>query len=310
VRGRLARRAGGTALGLLADRVLGEPPAELHPVAGFGQLMSTVERGLYRDATGPGAVFAAAGMSLGLAAGRMARSTALGVAVSAAGRMLRQEALAIECRLGQGDLDGARTRLHSLCGRDPRELDHSGMAAAVIESLAENTVDAVVAPALWATALGAPGALGYRAVNTMDAMVGHHSPRYERFGSSAARLDDAANFVPARVTAALVAGVRPREAAAVGRVVRRDAPAHPSPNAGVAEAAFAAALGLELGGTLRYGDRVEDRPHLGDGPRPLPADIGRAVRLADQVELALVGLLALVAVIPFWRRLSRSGQEK
>jgi len=297
VRGRLARRAGGTALGLLADRVLGEPPAELHPVAGFGQLMSTVERGLYRDAIGPGAVFAATGLSLGLAAGRMARSTALGVAVSTAGRMLRREALAIEDRLVQGDLDGARTRLHSLCGRDPRELDHSGMAAAVIESLAENTVDAVVAPAVWATALGAPGALGYRAVNTMDAMVGHHTSRYERFGRSAARLDDAANLVPARLTAALVAAVRPRRAAVVGRVVRRDAPAHPSPNAGVAEAAFAAVLGLELGGSLRYGDRVEDRPRLGGGARPDPTDIGRAVRLGDQVELALVAFLALASLL-------------
>ena len=296
VRGWIARRAGGAAVGLLADRVLGEPPPELHPVAGFGQLMGTVERGLYRDAVGPGAVFAATGLGLGLVAGRVAHSTALGVAMSAAGRMLRQEARVIEGRLGHGDLDGARTRLHSLCGRDSRELDHSGMAAAVIESLAENTVDAVVAPALWATALGAPGALGYRAINTMDAMVGHHSPRYERFGSKAARLDDAANFVPARVTAALVAAVCTRRAVAVGRAVRRDAPAHPSPNAGVAEAAFAAALGVELGGPLRYGDRVEDRPRLGDGPRPGPADITRAVRLADQVELALVGLLALASL--------------
>jgi len=302
VRGRIARRAGGAAAGLLADRVFGEPPAELHPVAGFGQLMSTVERGLYRDSIGPGAVFVATGLGLGLVAGRVARSTALGVAVSAAGRMLRQEALAIGGRLRQGDLDGARTRLHSLCGRDSRELDHSGMAAAVIESLAENTVDAVVAPAVWATALGGPGALGYRAINTMDAMVGHHSARYERFGKSAARLDDVANFVPARVTAALVAGVRPRRAVAVGRAVRRDAPAHPSPNAGVAEAAYAAALGLELGGTVRYGDRVEDRPRLGDGPRPHPADIGRAVRLAEQVELALVALLALTAVASLFPR--------
>ncbi|MGH8983148.1 MAG: CobD/CbiB family cobalamin biosynthesis protein, partial [Acidimicrobiia bacterium] len=169
-------------MGLLADRVLGEPPAELHPVAGFGRLMGTIERGLYRDDTGAGAAFAAAGLALGLVAGRMTRSTSVGVAVSAAGRMLRQEALDIERLLGQGDLDGARARLASLCGRDPSALDDSGVAAAVIESVAENTVDAVVAPAFWGIALGAPGALGYRAINTMDAMVGHHGPRYERFG--------------------------------------------------------------------------------------------------------------------------------
>jgi adenosylcobinamide-phosphate synthase len=294
-------------VGLLADRVLGEPPPELHPVAGFGRLMATVERGLYRDRAGAGAVFAATGLALGLVAGRMTRSTAVGVSVSAAGRMLRREALEIERLLAHDELDAARTRLASLCGRDPSGLDDSGVAAAVIESVAENTVDAVVAPALWGTALGAPGAFGYRAINTMDAMVGHHGPRYERFGSSAARLDDAANFVPARVTAALVAAACPRRAVAVGRVVRRDAPAHPSPNAGVAEAAYAAALGLELGGTLQYGDRVEDRPLLGDGPRPRPADIGRAVRLAEQVELALVALLALTALASL---LPRSRGEK
>ncbi|MGH9031515.1 MAG: CobD/CbiB family cobalamin biosynthesis protein, partial [Acidimicrobiia bacterium] len=234
----------------------------------------------------------------------------LGVAVSAAGRMLRREAVGIEQLLERGELGPSRTRLQALCGRDPSALDDSGVAAGVIESLAENTVDAVVAPAVWGTALGAPGALGYRAINTMDAMVGHRDSRYERFGFGAARLDDAANFVPARLTAALVATVRPRQAALVGRAVRRDAPAHPSPNAGLAEAAFAAALGVELGGPLRYGERVEDRPRLGDGPRPVPADIGRAVRLADKVELALVALLALAAVVPFWRRFPRSGQEK
>jgi adenosylcobinamide-phosphate synthase len=305
---RLFRRSGGTALGLLADRALGEPPTLLHPVAGFGQLMGTVERGLYCDAGPPGAVFAATGLAVGVVAGRMAGSTPLSVAVSAGGRMLRQEALGIERLLVRGELAAARTRLRALCGRDASALDETSVAAAVIESLAENTVDAVVAPALWAASLGAPGALGYRAINTMDAMVGHRGPRYERFGRSAARLDDAANFVPARVTAALVAAVCPRRAVAVARAVRRDAPAHPSPNAGVAETAFAAALALELGGTLRYGDRVERRPRLGDGPRPRPADIGRAVRLADQVELALVVLLALGATLSFWHHTSRPRQ--
>ncbi|HEX4866827.1 MAG TPA: cobalamin biosynthesis protein [Acidimicrobiales bacterium] len=117
------------------------------------------------------------------------------------------------------------------------------------ESVAENTVDAVVAPALWAGLGGAAGALGYRAVNTMDAMVGHRSERYRRFGTPAARLDDAANWLPARVTA----------------------PAHPSPNAGVAEAAFAAALGVRLGGRSQYEERIEDRPRLGRG-RPVRRD--------------------------------------
>ena len=128
-------------------------------------------------------------------------------------------------------------------------------------------------------------------------MVGHHSPRYERFGWCSARIDDAAAFVPARVTAALVCAVRPSRAAAVRNAVRADAPEHPSPNAGVAEAAFAAALDLELGGTVRYAERVEHRPRLGAGARPGPADIERAAQLADRVELALVASLAVLGLV-------------
>jgi adenosylcobinamide-phosphate synthase len=193
----------------------------------------------------------------------------------------------------------------ALVGRDPSELDQSGLAAAVIESLGENTVDAVVAPALWAVAGGAAGAATYRALNTMDAMVGHRSDRYERYGWASARLDDAANYVPARVTAALVALVRPRRASHVLHAVREQAPAHPSPNAGVAEAAFAAALAVELGGTLRYGDRVEHRPRLGAGPRPRVSDIDRAIALASQVELALAAILGGLALSGFRTRSRR-----
>ena len=301
----LARRARGAAIGLLADRVLGEPPARSHPVAGLGSLLTSVERGIYRDSPGRGAVYAAGGVAVGVTAGAVAGSTAVAVAIGTAGRMLRREAAAIEQLLEQSELETARRRLSSLCGRDPSELDTSGVAAAVIESVAENTVDAVVAPALWGAALGAPGAFGYRAVNTMDAMVGHRTARYEQFGRYAARLDDAANLVPARVTAALVVAVCPARAAAIVRCVRRDAPAHPSPNAGVAESAFAAALDLELGGPLRYGDRIEHRPRLGRGPRPVPRDIGRAVRLASRLDAALLVLLLLPTLAVATRRRRR-----
>ena len=170
-------------------------------------------------------------------------------------------------------------------------LDEPELVRAVVESVAENTVDAVVAPALWAAVLGGAGALGYRAVNTLDAMVGHRSDRYQQYGWASARLDDAANWLPARATAALVAAVRPHAAADVWRTVRRDAPAHPSPNAGVAEAAFAAALGIQLGGTNRYGDRVEHRAPLGRGRPPDRHDIHHAVRLSRHVSLALAAAL-------------------
>ena len=215
------------------------------------------------------------------------------VEVQVAGRALADTANQIAAALDAGDLDHARAALPGLVGRDPSGLDEKEIARAVVESVAENTVDAIVAPALWAAVAGGPGALGYRAVNTLDAMVGHRNPRYQRYGWASARLDDLAAWVPARAVAGLVMAVRPGAAAQVWAAVRRDAPAHPSPNAGVAEAAFAGALGLRLGGTNRYGDRVELRPPLGEGRPPERGDIAAAVRLSRDVSLALAaGLVA------------------
>jgi adenosylcobinamide-phosphate synthase len=298
----VSRRLLGAAAGLVADRCWGEPPAPVHPVAQFGRLMTRVEDAVYADDRASGAVYASVGLAAALAAGVAAGSTALGVAVSASGRALRQTARDVAADLAAGDLDAARASLPALAGRDPAALDPSGVAAAVVESVAENTVDAVVAPALFGAALGAPGVAAHRAVNTLDAMVGHRSRRYRRFGWAGARLDDVAAFVPARVTVALVGACRPGRAAAVLGAVRRDAPAHPSPNAGVAEAAFAGALGLELGGPTRYASHLEDRPRLGAGPRPGVDDIARAARLADEVELLLVGLLAAAGLGARFRR--------
>lgn len=292
----LARRARLVALGLLLDRALGEPPDHVHPVAAFGSLMQRVERAVYADDRGAGCAYTATGVAVGAAAGLLARTPTIAVATTSAGRELRLAAARVRDELRAGDVPRARALLPALVGRDPAALDTSGVAAAVVESLAENSVDAVVAPAFWGVACGAPGTGAYRAVNTMDAMVGHRSPRYTRFGWSAARLDDLANFVPARLTALLVAVVRPRRARHVARAVLTQAGAHPSPNAGVAEAAFAGALGVELGGTLRYGERVEDRPRLGAGPRPQAADIDRAIALTSHVELALVALLGAWSV--------------
>jgi adenosylcobinamide-phosphate synthase len=278
------------ALGILADRVLGEPPTPVHPVAAFGTAMGAVEARLHRDSRVAGVVHAAVGLGLGLAAGRAVRSTAVATYVAVAGGMLASTAGAIDDALRDGELERARALLPALVGRDPSDLDEGEIARAVVESVAENTVDAVVAPALWAAVGGAPAVLAHRAVNTMDAMVGHRSPRYERYGWASARLDDAMAWVPARMTAALVAAVRPSSAATVWRTVRRDAPAHPSPNSGVAEAAFAAALGVRLGGMVRYGERVEDRPRLGDGRPVTAADISRAVTLSRDVSLATAAL--------------------
>lgn len=140
------------------------------------------------------------------------------------------------------------------------------------------------------------GAAAYRAINTMDAMVCHRSTRYQRFGWAAARIDDLANLLPARLFALLVAAQVPGRAATVVCTVRRDARAHPSPNAGVAEAAMAGALGRELGGPLRYGERAEVRPRLGRGPRPDVSDVARTVALVDRAERSLVALLLTIGL--------------
>ena len=259
------RARSGAAAGLALDRLLPEPPGAVHPVVLFGFVMTGLERRIHRDAKGAGLVHALAGLALGLAAGAAVRSTALATSSAVAGRALGRAAGDVGRTLGDGDLERARALLPSLVGRDPAGLGPDEIARAVVESVAENTVDAVVAPAFWGAVAGAPGALGYRAVNTLDSMVGHRSPRYANYGWASARLDDALAWVPARLTAALVALVRPRSARPVWVAVRDQAPGAPVPNAGVAEAAFAAALGVRLGGANRYGDRVEVRAALGTG---------------------------------------------
>jgi adenosylcobinamide-phosphate synthase len=293
------------AAGMAADRLLGEPPSPVHPVALFGRLMGAVEGRLYSDRRAAGTIHAVAGLVVGIVSGVVLPSTLVATYLAVAGRALGRAAGEVGAALDGNDLDRARLLLPSLVGRDPSGLDAGELVRSVVESVAENTVDAVIGPALWAAVAAAPGALGYRAVNTLDAMVGHRSARYQRYGWASARIDDGAGWVPARVTALLVMLVRPGAAGEVFRAVREDAPAHPSPNAGVAEAAFAAALGVRLGGTNRYGDRIEERPFLGRGRAPALGDIARAVRLADDVSAALAGLLLLGGILS--NRLRRAG---
>ncbi len=316
--------APGVLAGLALDRILGDPPDPLHPVAWFGSLMARREQMAWRDSRVGGAAHAASGAALGagtggalLALGRslpwgQSVATAVMVAIVVGGRSLDRAAAAVRAALDDDDVVEARRLLPGLVGRDPSSLDSAEVARAVVESVAENTVDAVIAPAVWATVAGPAGAGAYRALNTLDAMVGHRSDRYCRFGWASARADDIANLVPARLGALLVALVRPRRAGAVWAAVRRDAPAHPSPNAGIIEAAFAAALDLRLGGTNIYDDRAEARGVLGNGAPPSSADIDRARALARDVTVALaVGLGALGAGLGGVRAgLSTRGQSQ
>ncbi|MDQ7992067.1 MAG: cobalamin biosynthesis protein [Propionicimonas sp.] len=302
----------GLALGWAADRLLGDP-ARYHPVAGFGRLATALEQQVYADDRRSGVVFAASlaggAAGLGWVLQRACRGNAAAtVAVTAVatwtvlgGRSLSREADAISDCLSAGDLDAARALLPRLVSRDPAGLDADQVARATLESVAENTSDAVVAPLLWGAVAGVPGLLAYRAVNTLDAMVGYRNRRYRNFGWAAARADDVANWLPARLTGALAAiaaptvGGRPGDATAA---VTGQAAAHPSPNGGVVEAAFAGALGVTLGGTNTYDGVVEDRGELGDGPAPSPKDLERGVRLARVVSAAAVA----VAVGLAWRK--------
>ncbi len=280
----------GLGLGYAADRLLGDP-ARWHPVAGFGRTAGLLERVLYADRRGPGVAHVVALVG---GAALLGARTPVAVATWAVlgGRSLDREAAAVQRLLHDGDLPGARLRLTHLVGRDTTALDEAGVARAVIESVAENTSDAVVAPLVWGALLGTPGLLAYRAANTLDAMVGHRSPRYERFGWAAARLDDVLNLPGSRLTAAL-AVLLGEDRTAAWATWRRDAPGHPSPNAGPVEAAFAGALGVRLGGVNAYAGRLEDRHVLGDGRAPDAHDITRARRLASRV-----GVGALVAIAP------------
>ncbi|HTX83252.1 MAG TPA: cobalamin biosynthesis protein [Streptosporangiaceae bacterium] len=302
--------AGGLVAGVIADALLGDP-ARRHPVGLFGQAVTGLERRVYADNRCHGAAFTGASVLLALApaaaalrltrrnaAGRLAVAATATWAVTGA-RSLAMEAARIQRLLAAGDLPAARQFLPHLCGRDPAELDWTGIARAVVESVAENTSDAIVAPLLWGALTGPAGLTGYRAVNTIDAMVGHHSPRYERFGWASARLDDLANWAPAQVTALLAGVCSP----AVGgnpvvtwQTARSFGPAHPSPNAGWCEAAFAGALGVQLGGTLSYAGRTEHRPILGAGPPPGPTDIARAIRLSRAITTVMTPLAAAVAL--------------
>lgn len=303
-------RAVGVLIGCLLDVVFGDPKRG-HPVALFGRAAAKLEQITYRDGRVAGAVHVgllvgAVGL-LGAALQRLpgrcwpVAATATATWAALGGTSLARTGRQISDLLERDDVEAARRLLPSLCGRDPAQLGGPGLTRAALESVAENTADAQVVPLLWAASSGVPAVLGYRAINTLDSMIGYRSPRYLRFGWAAARLDDWANYVGARATAVLVVicapvvGGSPRGAV---RAWRRDAARHPSPNAGVVEAAFAGALDVRLGGPTRYHHELQIRPTLGDGRSPKVADLRRAVVLSRVVQAGA----AVLAVMLVYRR--------
>ncbi len=332
-------RAVGLLAGAALDAALADP-ARMHPVAAFGTVANHTEQVLYRDSRAAGLAYTCAlaggtvaasalvrsgvtrvGRRLGCQGATSAALTAAATWTVLGGTSLRRHGRRLGGELVRGDLAAARSRLPSLCGRDPAVLDCAGLSRAGVESLAENTSDAVVGPLVWGALGGVPGLLGYRAINTLDALVGYRSTRHARFGWASARLDDLANLLPARVAGLLACVCAP----VVGGssvdaywVMRRDGRSHPSPNAGQVEAAFAGALGLRLGGTLRYHHGVEHRPVMGYGRPAVPADLERAAVLSAAVSACALVLSAGVAAAtarsaPAWtsaRRRRRNRQDR
>ncbi|MGH3899106.1 MAG: cobalamin biosynthesis protein [Pseudonocardiaceae bacterium] len=304
-------RAVGLLLGVAADAVFGDPRRH-HPVAAFGQLAATAERACYAEHRFAGLVYTGALVGgVAVAGGLLEQAgrgravvqvagTAVATWITLGGASLAEEGAAMARALDAGDLDAARARLPHLCGRDPDDLDLAGVARASVESIAENTSDAVVAPLIWGAVAGVPGLLAYRAVNTLDAMVGYRSPRYRRFGWAAAKLDDLANLLPSRAAAGLTTLCAPvvgGSARGAWQVWQRDAPAHPSPNAGQVEAAFAGALEVRLGGRTVYPHGTEQRPVLGQGRTPDAGDLTRGVELSRVIGMVAAVLCAVLAVV-------------
>ncbi len=305
-------RSAGIAIGVVADAVFGDPGSG-HPVALFGSGAAALERRSYSDDRVAGVVHTAGLLTAVAVAGVLAervggrRGALREGACLAAATFVALGGTSL-CRTGEqmvgllqtGDIDGARRLLPSLCGRDPAVLDAAGLTRAALESIAENTSDAQVSPLVWAAVGGTPAVLVYRAANTLDAMIGNRSPRYARFGWAAARFDDLANLLGARMTGVLVALCAPvvgGSPVAALRVWRRDARRHPSPNAGVAEASFAGALGVRLGGPTQYAHELEIRPTLGDGRPPEVDDLARAVRLSRAVQMVAAVASVLLAAV-------------
>lgn len=309
-------------LALLIERALGYSPrlvaAVGHPVMWFGFVIDYFETRLNTDARTAsqrrtaGVVALAALLLLALvvsvAVQQVTRAIPGGIileiliatpflAQKELGRSVEAVAHALRTSLAAG-----RDAVSHIVGRDPQALDEAGVARAAIETLAESTSDGVVAPWFWLVLLGLPGIVLYKAINTADSMIGHMNERYRDYGWSAAKLDDLANWIPARLTAVLITAacfITPHASPSKAwAVARRDARKHASPNSGWPEASFAGALGFRLGGPRSYAGDVVNLPSFGDGKSDLVAsDILRALVLYRSTLNILLALSVIIALL-------------
>jgi adenosylcobinamide-phosphate synthase len=290
----------------LAYRLIG------HPVVWIGWLVRQLDRILNRPAWPHWARYGLGGLTTGVVV-ISACALAQGISISLpptfpgqfleaivvssliASRSLHSHVVDVARPLMTGDLDTARSAVSKIVGRDPEHLDEAGVARATLESLSENMSDGVIAPVFWGLVFGLPGIAAYKAINTLDSMIGHRNDQYAAFGGVAARLDDVANLVPARLTGVLIAIAAFRREAF--KAMLADARFHRSPNAGWPEAAMAGALGVRLSGPRNYEGRTHDAPWLNGNARDAgPSDISRGVRIYMKACALAVGLIALLAL--------------
>lgn len=303
------------------DWLFGDPSSMPHPVVGIGKMIETLEKRLRAIATNAfalklsgvvlvlvivGGSYAVVWGALGWLERYAHPLLAWGVGVwlistTIAAKGLADAGMDVYRWLAAGELDRARSSLAMVVGRDTDRLDESEIARGAVETVAENIVDAIVAPLFYAALGGAPLAMAYRATNTLDSMVGYKNERYVHFGWAAARLDDWANYIPARLAGALLVVVcflSGRDARACWRVMRRDARLHSSPNSGFTEAGVAGALGIQLGGVNYYEGIPSERAKLGDRTRPIEAnDIVQTTRLMKRTAIAALLCCLLIAAL-------------
>lgn len=286
-----------------------------HPVTWIGALIARLDAGWNREGANRRLRgLAAAGVVIAAAAGIgglvqiFLPANWIGILIGGllawplvALRSMHDHVAAVARPLLAADLAGARQAVSMIVGRDPEQLDQAGVARAALESLAENSSDGIVAPLFWGTVAGLPGIAAYKAINTLDSMIGHRTPRHEAFGWASARIDDVVNLIPARLTGVLFGLAAGRGAGRALDVMERDARHHRSPNAGWPEAALAGALGVRLSGPRIYGDRIAEEPWLNaDAPDPRSQDLARGLALYRRA-MALGAMLILAVAFAIWR---------
>jgi len=298
-----------TVVALLVDDIFGEPPEHLHPTVWIGNAISTIEKpaltlqtttaqqtaGLFLALGLPTAVYLISHSILDLIPRRVRPPLEVALlSTTLSLRGLTTAAQAVDRELRNGDLVAARACVGTFVGRDTEDLSEEEVSRAAIESVAENLSDGVTAPIFYGAMFGATGALAYKAINTLDSMIGYKQAPYTNLGRASAHLDDLANFVPARLTA-LTAAIASDKVSASVRSIQRFAHLTSSPNAGCPEAAFAGALGIRLGGVNRYKGGIHNGQILGTGDPPHQKDIDRAVKLMRRTCFLLAGIVLLAS---------------